>query len=52
MGLLLLLLLLLLLALLVDEQEDEEEDEGTSVAAGRVLNRNPVDMPINDETGE
>jgi hypothetical protein len=32
--------------------EDEEEDEGTSVAAGSVLNRRPVDMPIIDETGE
>jgi hypothetical protein len=32
--------------------EDEVEDEGTSVAAGSVLNRRPVDMPIIEETGE
>jgi hypothetical protein len=27
-------------------------EAGTSVAAGSVLNLRPVDMPINDETGE
>jgi hypothetical protein len=33
--------------------EDEEEvEDGTSVAAGSVLNRRPVDMPIIEETGE
>lgn len=32
--------------------EDEEDEEGTSVAAGSVLNRRPVDMPIIEETGE
>jgi hypothetical protein len=31
---------------------EDEEDEGTSVAAGSVLNRRPVDMPIIEETGE
>jgi hypothetical protein len=32
--------------------EDEEDEEGTSVAAGSVLNRRPVDMPTIEETGE
>lgn len=30
----------------------DDDDDGVSVAAGRVLNRNPVDMPISEETGE
>jgi hypothetical protein len=31
---------------------DDDDDDGISVAAGRVLNRNPVDMPMSEETGE
>lgn len=34
------------------QREDDGGAEGTSVAAGNVLNRRPVDMPINDEMGE
>jgi hypothetical protein len=30
----------------------DDEDGGVSVAAGRVLNRIPVDMPMSEETGE
>lgn len=30
----------------------DDDDEGISVAAGRVLNRSPVDMPMSEETGE
>lgn len=29
-----------------------DDDGGTSVAAGNVVNRRPVDMPISDEIGE
>jgi hypothetical protein len=29
-----------------------DDDGGTSVAAGNVVNRRPVDMPISDEMGE
>lgn len=29
-----------------------DDDCGTSVAAGNVVNRRPVDMPISDEIGE
>lgn len=36
---------------LVGFDEDVTED-GRSVAAGSVLNRNPVDIPISEETGE
>jgi hypothetical protein len=32
--------------------EARERGEGVSVAAGRVLNRRPVDMPIKDDIGE
>ena len=31
---------------------DEDEGEGVTVAAGRVLKRRPVDIPMRDETGE
>lgn len=34
------------------ERDDDRGEEGTSVAAGSVLNRRPVDMPIKDEMGE
>lgn len=30
----------------------DDDDEGISVAAGRVLNRSPVDMPMSEEMGE
>jgi hypothetical protein len=32
--------------------EGDDRGEGTSVAAGSVVNRRPVDMPINDDMGE
>lgn len=32
--------------------EGDDDDCGTSVAAGNVVNRRPVDMPISDEIGE
>lgn len=32
--------------------DEEDVVEGTWVAAGSVLKRNPVDMPINEEIGE
>lgn len=31
---------------------DEDEGEGVTVAAGRVLNRSPVDIPMREEIGE
>ncbi len=31
---------------------DVYEADGRSVAAGSVLKRNPVDMPINEDMGE
>lgn len=36
----------------VDVDSEVRGDEGTSVAAGNVLKRRPVDMPISDDTGE
>jgi hypothetical protein len=36
----------------VVELDVDDEDDGISVAAGRVLNRNPVDIPMSEETGE
>lgn len=34
------------------EGDERDRGEGVSVAAGNVLNRRPVDMPIRDDTGE
>jgi hypothetical protein len=36
----------------VEEEDEEKEEEGTSVAGGNVVNLRPVDMPINEDTGE
>lgn len=34
------------------EGDDDVDDCWTSVAAGNVVNRRPVDMPISDDIGE
>lgn len=34
------------------ESDERDRGEGVSVAAGNVLNRRPVDMPMSDDIGE
>lgn len=34
------------------ERDERDRGEGVAVAAGNVLNRRPVDMPISDDVGE